>query len=128
MGSQQVFIGFANFYRSFIQGFSRIATSLTAMLRTTGSSITSASRVDDDEVVGGGSAGAESGGSVDNQAGRTLQYDVGLRDDDKKFSWLGLVKAFVARSRKPRMSPSRSPPSIRIIPKYSPCRLRSGTT
>ena len=49
----------------FIQGFSKIATSLTAMLKTTGSSVVSAFRVDDDEVVGGGGgAGAESGGSV----------------------------------------------------------------
>ena len=30
------------------------------MLKTTGSSIASAPRVDDDEVVGGGSAGAKS--------------------------------------------------------------------
>ena len=63
MGSQQVFIGFANFYRRFIQGFSRIATSLTAMLKTNGSSVASAFRVDDDEVVGG-SGGARAGGSV----------------------------------------------------------------
>ena len=33
----QVFLGFANFYRRFIQGFSRIAASLTSMLKTTGS-------------------------------------------------------------------------------------------
>ena len=52
----QVFIGFANFYRRFIKGFSRIAAPLTAMLKTTGSSVASASRVDDDEVVSGGSA------------------------------------------------------------------------
>ena len=65
VGLQQVFIGFANFYRRVIQGFSRIATPLTAMLKTTGSSVASASRVDDDEVVdGGGGAGAESGRSV----------------------------------------------------------------
>ena len=29
----QVFIGFANFYRRFIQGFSKIATLLTSMLK-----------------------------------------------------------------------------------------------
>ena len=58
-----VFIGFANFYQRFIQGFSRIPTSLTAMLKTTGSSVVSAFRVDDDEVVGGG-GGAGAGGSV----------------------------------------------------------------
>ena len=31
----QMFIGFANFYQRFIQGFSRIATLLTSMLKTT---------------------------------------------------------------------------------------------
>ena len=53
----QVFIGFANFYRRFIKGFSRIAAPLTAMLKTTGSSIASVSRVHNDEVVGSGGAG-----------------------------------------------------------------------
>ena len=33
----QVFLGFANFYQQFIQGFSRIAAPLTSMLKTTGS-------------------------------------------------------------------------------------------
>ena len=32
----QIFLGFANFYWQFIQGFSRIAASLTSMLKTTG--------------------------------------------------------------------------------------------
>ena len=49
----QVFIGFANFYRQFIRGFSRIAALLTSMLKTTGSS-NLAQRDDDDKVVGGG--------------------------------------------------------------------------
>ncbi len=31
----QVFLGFANFYQRFIQGFSRLAASLTSMLKTT---------------------------------------------------------------------------------------------
>ena len=30
----QVFLGFANFYRQFIQGFSRIAAPLTSILKT----------------------------------------------------------------------------------------------
>ena len=34
----QVFLGFANFYRQFIQGFSKIAAPLTSMLKTTVSS------------------------------------------------------------------------------------------
>ena len=33
----QVFLGFANFYRQFIQGFSKIAAPLTSMLKMTGS-------------------------------------------------------------------------------------------
>ena len=34
----QVFLGFANFYRRFIKGFSKIAAPLTSMLRTTAAS------------------------------------------------------------------------------------------
>ena len=53
----QVFIGFANFYRCFIRGFSRIAAPLTFMLKTTGSSDSApkAFMADDDKVtrVGG---------------------------------------------------------------------------
>ena len=52
----QVFIGFANFYLHFIKGFSKIAAPLTAMLKTTRSSVASAFRVDDNEVVGDGGA------------------------------------------------------------------------
>ena len=56
-----MFIGFANFYQRFIQGFSIIATPLTFLLKTTGSSEESASkafRADGNEVVGGGSGRA----------------------------------------------------------------------
>ena len=48
----QVFIGFANFYWRFIQGFNKIAAPLTSMLNTTGSS--DSTQRDDDEVIGGG--------------------------------------------------------------------------
>ena len=50
----QVFISFANFYRWFIRGFSRIVAPLTSMLKTT-RSLDLAPRLgaDDDEVVGG---------------------------------------------------------------------------
>ena len=62
----QVFIGFANFYRRFIQGFSRIAVQLTLMLKTM-SPISSPPDVGaplgaHDEVGGGG------GGEVEKTA------------------------------------------------------------
>ena len=51
----QVFIGFANLYRCFIQGFSRVAALLTSMLKTTRSSGSAPSvHETKDEVVGGG--------------------------------------------------------------------------
>ena len=57
----QVFIGFANFYRRFIQGFSKIAAPLTSMLKTSPqlAGALPATAVDDSEVVGnsGGNKG-----------------------------------------------------------------------
>ena len=58
----QVFIGFANFYQRFIQGFSRIAAPFTSILKTTGSFDNLApkvSKADANEIVGSG------GGRVD---------------------------------------------------------------
>ena len=58
----QVFIDFANFYRRFIRGFSRIAALLTSLLKTTRSFnelALKAFRADDNEVVGGGGSKAD---------------------------------------------------------------------
>ena len=63
----QVFISFANFYRRFIQGFSKIATPLIFLFKTTGSSdelALKAFRADDNKVVGGG--GGRANGMVVN--------------------------------------------------------------
>ena len=51
----QVFLGFANFYRRFIQGFSCIAAPLTFMLKTTGSTRSVASPKETEGGVGGNS-------------------------------------------------------------------------
>ena len=55
----QVFLGFANFYRQFIQGFSKIAAPLTSMLKTTRSPDVSRPEVGNgnSEVVGFGIGG-----------------------------------------------------------------------
>ena len=49
-----MFIGFANFYQRFIQGFSKIAAPLTSMLKTSlqPAGALLATAVDDSEVVG----------------------------------------------------------------------------
>ena len=78
-----VFIGFANFYRRFIQGFSRIATSFIAMLKTTGSSVASAFRVDDNGIVGGG-GGAGADGSVIEQKVDSIVRNHPEYPEDKK--------------------------------------------
>ena len=86
----QVFIGFANFYRHFIKDFSKIATLLTAILKTTGLSIASASRVDDDEIVGGGGAISRSDVSKksDKSKSRTKSGHLGNNNDLKERKFL----------------------------------------
>ena len=51
----QVYLGFANFYWQFIQGFSCIAAPLTFMLKTTGSTGSVASPEETEGGVGGDS-------------------------------------------------------------------------
>ena len=60
----QVFIGFANFYLRFIQGFSKIAAPLTSMLKTSPqpAGALPATTVDDSEVIG--SSGENEGKSA----------------------------------------------------------------
>ena len=78
----QVFLGFANFYRRFIKGFSKIAAPLTSMLKTTMSSqvlaaneVLGARVLAADEVgsVGGGGGDESSDGSkrVEPKTGRS---------------------------------------------------------
>ena len=70
----QVFINFANFYRRFIQGFSRIAAPLTSMLKTTGSSEELAPKTfkaNDDKVVGGG--GGRANETVRNSSRKSMR-------------------------------------------------------
>ena len=67
----QVFLGFANFYRQFIQGFSRIAAPLTSMLKTSGST-ESKTRPGEGRIGVGG----------DSKAGRSRNVFDRIRIDD----------------------------------------------
>ena len=69
----QVFLGFANFYRQFIQGFSRIAAPLTSMLKISG---------DTKSKTQSGKGGVGVGGSRAGRGGSKL--DDGRRIDDNE--------------------------------------------
>ena len=108
----QIFIGFANFYRRFIRGFSRIAALLTSLLKTTESSelASKAFRADDDEVVDGGGRANETvmNLSKNNKSrnstrvlniGATRKPNFLTLDAKKAFNYLRLafIKAFILR-------------------------------
>ena len=61
-----MFLGFANFYRRFIQGFSRIAAPLTSMLKTSGST-ESKTRPGEGGVGVGGSRAGHGRSKMDNE-------------------------------------------------------------
>ena len=79
VGLQQVF-NFANFYWRSIQSFSVIATSLIAILKTTGLFVALVFKIDDNELVGSGDATrAESGRRVGrSDASKKSQTESGL--------------------------------------------------
>ena len=62
----QVFFGFANFYRRFIQGFSQIAAPLTLMLKNSGGT-ESKTRSGEGGVKFGGSRARRGGSKLDNK-------------------------------------------------------------
>ena len=81
----QVFISFANFYRRFIQGFSRIAAPLASILKTTGSSKLAPKtfKAGNNKVVGGGG-----GGKVDKTVVNLLK-----NEKSKKLTYVPNVEA-----------------------------------
>ena len=77
----QVFLGFANFYRRFIQGFSRIAAPLTSMLKT--SSTESAEPRKGVVGVGGGSRAGRDRGGIDRSEMNDVEVDGGEVEVDE---------------------------------------------
>ena len=69
----QVFLGFANFYRRFIQGFSRITAPLTSMLKT--SNTKSAELKKDGVGVGGDSWAGRGGSEIDGSRMDNVELD-----------------------------------------------------
>ena len=76
----QVFLGFANFYRRFIQGFSRIAAPLTLMLKTSGST-ESKTRPGEGGVGVGGSRAGRKGSKLDGSELHDDKVDDGKVED-----------------------------------------------
>ena len=68
----QVFLGFANFYRQFIQGFNKIAAPLTLMLKTTGSPDKPAPSMNNGNKLASGRN--DGNGKVDRFSGDGVEY------------------------------------------------------
>ena len=92
----QVFLGFANFYRRFIQGFSRIAAPLTSMLKTSGGT-ESKTRPGEGGVGVGGSRAGRGGSKLDG--GRKID-DNGVDDDEVGDDEVGTKVQKVQKSSK----------------------------
>ena len=78
----QVLLGFANFYRRFIQGFCRIAAPLTSMLKTSRST-ESKTRPGEGGVRVGGSRAGRSESKLDGSEPRDNNVDGGEVEDDE---------------------------------------------
>ena len=79
-----IFLGFANFYWWFIQGFSRIASPLTSMLNTSGSTESKTQPSEGKIGVGGDSRAGHGNSEIDES---------GMDDDEVDGSWWGWEKS-----------------------------------
>ena len=95
----QVFLGFANFYRRFIQGFSRIAAPLTSMLKTSESKTRPG-----EGGVGVGDSRARRGGSK-LDGGRKIDNN-GVDDDEVGDDEVGTKVQKVQKSSKSKKTES----------------------
>ena len=75
----QVFLGFANFYRPFIQGFSQIAALLTSMLKAS-RNIESKTQPNEGRVGVGGSRAGRGGSKLDRSELDDVKFDDGEID------------------------------------------------
>ena len=101
-----MFLGFANFYRRFIQGFCRIAIPLTSMLKTSANT-KSKTRPSESEVGVGGRRAGRGGSKLDdgtrndgnkvdgNEVGSKLQKSSKSKKTESGFLTPGARKAFI---------------------------------
>ena len=93
----QVFIGFANFFRRFIQGFSKIAALLTSMLKTSPQPADTliATGVDDSKVVG--SSGRNKGKSTKSDFIKPVRRaeEPSFLTPDTRWAFTPLRQAFI---------------------------------
>ena len=115
----QVFLGFANFYRRFIQGFSRIAAPLTSMLKTTNEpapsrndgSRSASSRNDDSRPASGKNDGD---GEVDGIGGDVEHAKKSGNSEGKKSA----KSQKLSKSGKSKGKKSKKPPKSRNSPNF----------
>ena len=98
----QLFLGFANFYRRFIQGFSRIAAPLTLMLKTSGGT-ESKTRPGEGGVGVGDSKAGRGGSKLDG--GRKIDDDE-VDDDEVEDNEIGTKVQKVQKSSKSKKTES----------------------
>ena len=95
----QVFLGFANFYRRFIQGFSRIAAPLTSMLKTAAPPERSTSK-----EVGDGEGGDGIDVDVDDGGVEITKKSGKLKGEKSAKSWK-LSKSGKSKGEKSKKTP-----------------------
>ena len=102
----QVFLGFANFYCQFIKGFSKIATPLTSMLKTTMlSQVLAANEVLGARVLAADEVGSVGGGGDGSSDGSKRVEPKTERSESQKLSKSGNSEGKKsAKSKKPSKS------------------------
>ena len=102
----QVFLGFANFYRQFIKGFSKIAAPLTSILKSTMSSqVLAANKVLGARVLAGDEVSSVGGGGDGSSDGSKRVEPKTERSESQKLSKSGNSEGKKsAKSKKPSKS------------------------
>ena len=108
-----IFLGFANFYQRFIQGFNKIVVLLTAMLKTTKSF---------DKLVSGKNIGSRSASSINDNSRLTFQRNNGNNEVNE----FGVDKNNIEHAKKSQKSKSKKMFESQNLAKLGKKLLKSG--